>query len=638
MTQEKDAGEGNGAGVVAERPALAPDVSLVGEMQDTGFEDRQWLVRRGGKFVQTTELLYRVAEEANGERTLDEIADRLTASTDWLVGPDDVRRLIDERLVPLGLISAAEGPEDGGPGDRERSILQIRAGVKVLGPRVIDPIARVLQVLHAPPAVCLFLAAAALAHGWLYLFAAEDVLLGLYQFIYEPALILATVPIMVAATLFHEFGHASALRYGGGQVRSMGIGIYITDPVIYTDTSDNYRLGRWARLRTDLGGFYFWLIAQLAIIGLYLVTRQEFLLFVVALLDVEIIFQLLPFARFDGYWALASLTGIPDLFSRVRSGERGGNDGRREAGRSGRLPRLKPWVKIVFAVWAALTVPVMVLFVVLFVRFAPGVLAAFWDSFLRQAAAFSAAMAGGDALGMVVAGLHMSVIALNIAIMLYFSYLLVRVPIKALWSRRARGRRAAEALIGARAAWGRGMRTPTRRAVGALILASGFVCSIFFWAPGLVSISGRTPPEGVRSFENLGSAHTKSPVTYGQAPPVGGSHDPVWQNCGFYSTPVRDEKAVHSMEHGAVWITYRPNLSAERVQSVRDVVRGYDYVIASPYPDLPSPVVASAWGKQLRLDSAADPRLEQFVRAFRVGPQTPEPGAPCSGGAGDPGK
>jgi putative peptide zinc metalloprotease protein len=633
MNQEKASArsEADTAAAVPERPALAPAVQLIGEMKDTGFKDRQWLVRRGERFIQTTELLYRVAEQATGERTLEEMAAGVTESTDWLVSADDVRRLIQSRLIPLGLIAAADGRGVGE--DRERSVLQIRAGVKMLGPRIIDPITRVLQVLHAPPVLILFLIAALVAHGWLYAVAAERVLLGLYQFIYNPALILVTIPLMILVTLFHEFGHASALRYGGGTVRKIGIGIYITDPVIYTDTTDNYRLGRWARVRTDLGGFYFWLIAQLVIIGAYLLTRQEFLLFVVVLLDVEIIFQLLPFARFDGYWALASLTGIPDLFSRMRllrqrSPTPGSN--------GGQPPDLKPWVKAVFTVWMALTVPVLLLFLFVFFWFGPRFLAAFWDSFLRQAAAFSAAMESGDALGLAIAGLHMFVLALNILIGLYFTYLLVRIPISALWHRRAHGRRAVGALTGIKGLWNSSTRTRGRRVAGVLLVVFVGICSTFFWVPGLVSLSGRTPPDGVQSFENLASNHTKEPVSYAQTPPVGGNHAPVWQNCGFYTEPLNDENAVHSMEHGAVWITYRPDLPKEQIEVIRTLAQNRSYVLASPYSGLHAPVVASAWGKQLRLGGTDDPRLEQFVRAFSMGPQTPEPGAPCTGGKGVP--
>ncbi len=140
-----------------------------------------------------------------------------------------------------------------------------------------------------------------------------------------------------------------------------------------------------------------------------------------------------------------------------------------------------------------------------------------------------------------------------------------------------------------------------------------------------------SPPEGVQTFGTLSRDHTELPVTYPQTPPVGGAHSPVWQNCGFYDKPVGNVHGVHSMEHGAVWITYQPDLPADQVDILRKQAQ-QSYVLVSPYPGLPSPVVASAWSNQLKLDSASDPRLDQFVRYFRQGPQTPEPGAPCTGG------
>jgi hypothetical protein len=148
--------------------------------------------------------------------------------------------------------------------------------------------------------------------------------------------------------------------------------------------------------------------------------------------------------------------------------------------------------------------------------------------------------------------------------------------------------------------------------------------------------AARTPPEGVESFSDLSRNHVEGTVSYPQNPPVGGDHNPLWQNCGFYSSPVQNEHAVHSMEHGAVWITYQPDLPSDQVEVLRNLAHDNTYILVSPYPDLPTPVVASAWGKQLQLDSANDPRLEQFVSAFKEGPQTPEPGAPCTGGTGEP--
>lgn len=144
------------------------------------------------------------------------------------------------------------------------------------------------------------------------------------------------------------------------------------------------------------------------------------------------------------------------------------------------------------------------------------------------------------------------------------------------------------------------------------------------------------PPSGVETFEIASRNHVEGSVDYEQSPPAGGNHNPVWQNCGFYTEPVGNENAVHSLEHGAVWITYQPDLPQEQVQQIQQLASDNTYVLASPYPDLSAPVVASAWGKQLQLDSADVPSLKRFISAFKQGPQTPEAGAVCTGGVGTP--
>lgn len=141
---------------------------------------------------------------------------------------------------------------------------------------------------------------------------------------------------------------------------------------------------------------------------------------------------------------------------------------------------------------------------------------------------------------------------------------------------------------------------------------------------------------GVQTFTGLGRAHVPGPVDYPQVPPVGGDHAPVWQDCGFYSRPIVTEQGVHSMEHGAAWITYAPDLASGEVAVLKALATSRRYVLVSPFPGLPAPVVASAWGVQLQLPSATDPRLAAFVATFARGRQAPEPGAPCSGGVGTP--
>jgi hypothetical protein len=122
-------------------------------------------------------------------------------------------------------------------------------------------------------------------------------------------------------------------------------------------------------------------------------------------------------------------------------------------------------------------------------------------------------------------------------------------------------------------------------------------------------------------------------LTYAMTPPVGGDHNPSPQNCegDVYKTAIANENAVHSLEHGAVWVTYNPSLPAADVQKLEKQVRGVEYTMMSPYPGLDKPISLQAWGFQLKLDSASDPRIAQFIKAFRL-KATKEPGTVCSGG------
>ena len=141
--------------------------------------------------------------------------------------------------------------------------------------------------------------------------------------------------------------------------------------------------------------------------------------------------------------------------------------------------------------------------------------------------------------------------------------------------------------------------------------------------------------EGVELTANiLGGQHDSNlRYEFGGLPPIGGAHNPSWQNCGIYNTPVAPEYAIHSMEHGAVWITYHPDLPAEQVALLEDAARGQSYMLVSPYPDQENDIVMTAWGAQLLLDDATDPRVEEFIDRYK-GRLGPEQGASCSNGIG----
>jgi hypothetical protein len=153
------------------------------------------------------------------------------------------------------------------------------------------------------------------------------------------------------------------------------------------------------------------------------------------------------------------------------------------------------------------------------------------------------------------------------------------------------------------------------------------------------------PGPGTPGAGTLSHDHVTGPVTYAVTPPVGGPHNSIWMNAGVYTKPVPSERAVHNLEHGAVWITYDPNLPASQVQALDAFFekqtmisepngRSNRYVDVSPWTDnsLPSPIMISSWGYQLGVNSPTDPRLQQFVDTFRNSKTySPEYGSPVDG-------
>jgi hypothetical protein len=126
-------------------------------------------------------------------------------------------------------------------------------------------------------------------------------------------------------------------------------------------------------------------------------------------------------------------------------------------------------------------------------------------------------------------------------------------------------------------------------------------------------------------------------LAFEEAPQAGGPHNPVWQNCGVYEEVVRPETAIHSMEHGAVWVTYREDLPADEVAQLQELVWDNPFVILSPYPTQRSAIFLTSWAYQLEVDSAEDGRIADFLERYVQDPTTtPELGATCAGGVGSP--
>ena len=143
--------------------------------------------------------------------------------------------------------------------------------------------------------------------------------------------------------------------------------------------------------------------------------------------------------------------------------------------------------------------------------------------------------------------------------------------------------------------------------------------------------------EGVETFSNTGN-HVQDTVEYEQTPPAGGNHNPVWLNCGVYTEPVPNEYAVHALEHGAVWVTYDPAQVSEADIAALESKLPDTYTVLSPYEGMDTPIAVSAWNAQLKVDSADDERIDEFIQAYWRSTSAPEPNALCSNGYDAPGK
>ena len=173
----------------------------------------------------------------------------------------------------------------------------------------------------------------------------------------------------------------------------------------------------------------------------------------------------------------------------------------------------------------------------------------------------------------------------------------------------------------------------------ALVLALGGIITYAALNQGLGDKNSLTYAEhhisGLQKHHGLSRNHIEGVIPYpGEAsiPPDGGNHNPVPESCQVYDQPIANEHAVHSLEHGAVWVTYNPTtLSASDVTKLKSLVNGDPSRMLSPYPGLKSAISLQAWGEQLFVDKVSDGRIKTFLDLFSNGPQTPEVGKACQG-------
>ncbi|MGO4231026.1 hypothetical protein AB4Y72_19465 [Arthrobacter sp. YAF34] len=410
-------------------PVRAAGVQLIGEAKGSGYKEAPSLVRRAdGQTIQLTRLLYLVLEAIDGQRGPEEIAGRASEGFGRLVSAENVQTLITSQLLPLGLLQLADGSQP--EVKKSNPLLGMRFRYSVTDPertrKLTAPFARLFS-----PLIVVAVTAAFLATCW-WVLMVKGLASATHEAFANPGLVLLILVVTVFSAGFHEFGHAAAARRGGATPGAMGTGLYLMWPAFYTDVTDSYRLGRGGRIRTDLGGLYFNAIVAVAIMGIWWATGFDALLLVVVTQILQMVRQLMPMVRFDGYHILADATGVPDLFQRIKPTLLALVPWRKT---DPEALLLKPWARAVVTVWVLVTVPLLVFSMATMVLTLPRVLGTAWDNGLKQQAMLAHSISTGDIADAAVRVIAIACLALPVLGILYILLRLVRQLVTGLWQK-----------------------------------------------------------------------------------------------------------------------------------------------------------------------------------------------------------
>jgi putative peptide zinc metalloprotease protein len=341
----------------AERWCRTPGTRELGQVRGSGLVDPSYLLRRGdGQVVQVSRLLYLVATEVSPDRQAHQVAAAVTAACGRELTVAGLSRLLTGKLEPIGLVQNLDREVSApAPAPRADPLLALRLRRTLLPAPAVRTAARWIAPLFRLPAVVAALTA--LVAVEVLLVRRGNVGGALGQVLATPALLLLVLGLLTVGALLHELGHAAACAYGGAEPGVIGFGLYLVFPAFFTNVTDSYRLDRPGRLRTDLGGLYLNVWCLLALGGAYLASGQGAFLLAALLMQLEMLQQLIPTVRFDGYFVLADVAGVPDLFARLRSVLRSLLPWRPI---DPRLAELRPAARRIVTAWVLTVTPVLV--------------------------------------------------------------------------------------------------------------------------------------------------------------------------------------------------------------------------------------------------------------------------------------
>jgi putative peptide zinc metalloprotease protein len=410
--------------------ALAAGVKLLGEYQGSGFTEPHYLIARpDGQVLHVSRLLFLVAAQLEAGQPdaaqpaaatePERIAEAVSEEYGRTLSTEGLAFLIDERLRPMGVVppvAASSHPSDGSAptptADPPRAdvLLALRLRRTLVPAPLTRIIARRLAPLFHP--VVVVTALAAVVAGDIWLVRTATLSSATAAALTTPVLLLALLGVLLVSTLFHEFGHAAACHRGGAEPGAIGVAVYVVYPAFFTDVTASYRLSRAGRLRTDLGGVYFNALTIGVLTALLAVTGYPPLILAIVLVHVEMLQQLMPIARLDGYFVVADLVGVPDLFGRVGPILAALIPGR-PAGP--RVRELRRTARVVVTVWVLVAVPIMVAALVLLLAKTPAMTVSIWEAEQQQWRQLVQGLSSVDPAVVILSGLSMVLLPLPLA-------------------------------------------------------------------------------------------------------------------------------------------------------------------------------------------------------------------------------
>ncbi|HEY8307419.1 MAG TPA: MinD/ParA family protein [Lapillicoccus sp.] len=436
-------------------PTLAPGVSLLGEYQGSGFTEPHYLIVRADQQVlHVSRLLFVVASHLDGRSSMEEIAGRVSQEYGRTLDAEGVQFLVTAKLRPMGIAAEAVADDTGEhvsfglplataparprpapeareprpapepPGaplpappaptapparllPRANPLLALRFRGTLIPASATRFLARLLAPFFYGPVVVIGIVGLVVADVWLLrqasLTGAVDSILV------DPPMLLSVIGILLGATVVHELGHAAACRYGGATPGKIGVAVYIVYPAFFTDVTQSYRLGRAGRVRTDLGGVYFNALTIAGLTAVYAHTQSPAVLLAIVFVHVEALQQLLPLGRLDGYFVVADLVGVPDLFGRIGPILRSALPGRQA---HPKVAELRRSARVVVTLWVVVTGPIMVGILGFMLWNAPAITAQVVDAMSREWTLLQASIDARDVAGITLAALSLILLPL----------------------------------------------------------------------------------------------------------------------------------------------------------------------------------------------------------------------------------